>query len=42
MEDDRVEADAIEEAEIDGEFIYIVEDGTADLDDGEVCGVGGV
>ena len=40
MKDDRVEADAVEEAEVDGELVDIVENGTADLDDGELCRVG--
>ena len=42
VKDDRVEADAVEEAEVESKLIYLVEDGTADLDDGEFCGVGGI
>ena len=42
MKDDRVEADAVEEAEVDGELLYVVEDGTANLDDGEFGGMGRV
>lgn len=42
MEDDGVEANTVEEAEVEGELVYLVKDGTADLDDGELCGVGGI
>ena len=42
MEDNGVKADAVEEAEVESKLIYLVEDGTADLDDGEFCGVGGI
>ena len=42
MENDRVKADTVEEAEVDGELFDVVEDRAADLDDGEFCGVGGV
>ena len=42
MEDNGVEADAVEEAEVESKLVYLVEDGTADLDDGEFCGVGGI
>ena len=42
MEDNGVEADTVEEAEVDGELLYVVEDGASDLDDCELCGVGRV
>ncbi len=42
MEDDRVEANTVEEAEVEGELVYLVKNGAADLDDGELCGVGGI
>ena len=42
VEDDGIEADAVEEAEVDCELVDVVEDGAADLDDGEFCGVGGI
>ena len=39
MENDRVKADTVEEAEVDCELVNVVK---ADLDDGDLCGVGGV
>lgn len=42
VEDDRVEADTVKEAETRGEFVNLVEDGTSDLDDRKFCGVGGI
>lgn len=42
MEDDGVETDAIEEGEVRGELLYLVEHGAADLDDSELCRVGAV
>ena len=42
VKNDRVETDAVEEAEVDGELLYVVEDGASDLDDCELCGVGRV
>ncbi len=42
MENNGVEADTVEEAEVEGELVYLVKDGAADLDDGELCGVGGI
>ncbi len=39
MEDDGVEANAIEEGQVRRELLDLVEDGTSDLDDSELCGV---
>lgn len=39
MEDDRVKTDAVEEAQAVGELVDLVEDGAANLDDGELGGV---
>lgn len=42
MENDGIETNAVEEAEVDGELINLVEDGATDFDDGKFGGVGGV
>jgi hypothetical protein len=42
MEDDRVEADTVEEGEGKRELVDLVQDGAADLDDRELGGVVGV
>lgn len=42
VENDGIEADTVEEAKTEGEFIELVEDGASDLDDCELCGLGRV
>ena len=42
MENNGVETDTVEEAEIDGKFVDLVEYGTADFDDCEFCRMRGV
>ena len=42
MENDRVKADTVEEAEVDGELFDLVKNCAADFDDGKLGGVGGI
>ena len=42
MQDDGIKADAVKEAEVDGQFLDIVEYRTSDFDDGKLGGMGGV
>ena len=42
VENDGVESNTVQEAEADGQFLQLVEDGTSNFDDGELCGFGGI
>lgn len=39
VQNDRVESNTVQEADTEGQFIQLVEDGTSDFDDGEFCGL---
>jgi hypothetical protein len=42
VQNDGVESDAVQEADTDGQFIQLVEDGTSNFDDGKLGRLGGI
>lgn len=42
MDNDRVESDTVEEAQAESKLVKVIEHSTANFDDSEFCGLGGV
>jgi len=42
MQNDGVESNAVQKTDADGQLIQLVEDGTSNFDDGELCGFRGI
>ena len=42
MQNDRVKSNTVQEADADGQLIQLVENGTSDFDDGELCRFRGI